>query len=187
MKQMNKFISIIILLSLSSISYAGEICLAHKNWKGDKSAKLNYVVKCQNTVFETKDVTVTYVLPLPFHWGKAARKFLYREMSKRKFTEVAKFIPIQKKNGSEFIHIFGKRDGRNTYCSVVKYNIKKKHSDVIVACEGIVGDMRFKGLTESEIKHHMGGRGLRKALTVNYQDYFKGHMSELIEVYKSNY
>ena len=196
-----KKLTIALSLFAYTTTFAADVCIARKNHDIGYGSTMNYIVKCSDGKnFETRKIVTTVLLPLPYNWGKVAKKRLYREMSELGYTEVAQFKPVIKTkiHDGTPIHFFEKSDTGATYCSVIKYNQfvaglhhEKIIFDVVITCEDPLDEWRFFGIMQSELDEITQNHGYTKVLEDEYNlefETFQGGTvrgKKKIEIYRS--
>jgi hypothetical protein len=162
-KEFMKTLTLIItLLSINSSALASELCMAQKGESVGYSSTMKYLVNCRNgKEFSSPKIITAFLLPIPYQWGKVARKKLNTMMSESGFVQDSS---VQER---EPVLIFNTEKTNNTYCTASESNHqqvgldhKNDLFDFSIECNQHHNKAAFKGLTRAELGKYMRSLGV---------------------------
>ncbi len=164
---------LMVFISLSKHTHAQEtkLCVATKNSQINYSSSMSYKVGCQNIVIETEEIITGFLLPLPYHWGKKARKILDQKMNESN----RKRIGFMNAGLEDDILIYdekGSAEEISNFCTANKFNHRKiginqdkAVFDIALNCGDLsIINEHIRGISDSELKTYMNNIGYQFAI-----------------------
>lgn len=143
---------ILVLFSIHTQAEETKLCVATKNNQIGYASAMNYQVGCLNSVIETESIVTSFLFPLPYNWGKKARKILDQQMDVFGRERVG-FMDAGLEDDILIYDEKGTAEKVENFCTANKFNYKK----IGINQDQIVFDIALNCGDQSVINEHIQG------------------------------